>query len=261
MEIVLDKSYLFGAGQRKLSDLCSSNEVLMPEALFYELLTTSPENRAKCFANLPAVDNPLMLVKNVGYIMRAEIKNKVPFNNIKDASLNIRYMFNKGLVDPDHEFTLEQKDTISTWISDVNSRVEEFKQKASVVSGWFPMIKHFKAGQSLEPIEEAKSLVCKDHSVVKSIYEEIRHKTFPETDVIDERWALFREIQVHVIAAIDYVGKYGDNKSKIVSKKIENEYMDLEYCITALIVGALASYDKGLIQRFLNIYPEGKIVN
>lgn len=261
MEIVLDKSYLYRAGQRKLSDLCFSNQVLMPEALFYELLTTSPENRAKCFSNLPAVDNPLMLVKNVGYILRAEVKNKVPFTNIKDASLNIRYMFNKRLIDTNQEFTREQKDTISTWTTDINSRVEDFKQKAAVVSGWFPEVKHFKAGQSLEPIENAKLLVCKDHSVVKSIYEEIRHESFPETDLIDERWALFREIQVHVIAALDYVGKYGDNNSDIVSKKIENEYMDLEYCITALIVGALASYDKGMINRFLSILPEGKVVN
>jgi len=261
MEIVLDKSFLYRSGSQKISHLCFSNQVLMPEALFYELLTTSSENRAKCFRNLPAADNPVMLIKNVGYILRTEVKNKMPFTDIKDASHNIRYIFNNKLIDPNHEFTCEQKNTISTWRADIHSRIEDFKQKAAVVSGWFPAVKHFKAGSNREPIEKAKLLLCKDHSVVKSIYEQIRHQSFPETDLIDERWALFREIQVQVIAALDYVGKYGDNNPLIVSKKIENEYMDLEYCITALMVGALASYDKGMIQRFLSILPEGKVIN
>jgi hypothetical protein len=34
MQVVLDKSYLRGAGKRKVRDLCESHSVLMPESLF-----------------------------------------------------------------------------------------------------------------------------------------------------------------------------------------------------------------------------------
>jgi hypothetical protein len=257
MEIVLDKSYLYRAGPRKMADLCSSHKVLMPEALFYELLTTDPENRAKCFINLPNVDNPLVLVKNVGFIFRAEVERKTPFVDIKDVSVNTRYIFNRNLINPDHEFTDEQKHSISNWEKDINSRIEDFKQKAAVVSGWFPKVKDFRAGSNPRPIEEAKQLVCRDSNVVRKIYDQTRHDSFPETELVDERWALFREIQMYVLAALDYVRRYGDNNPNAVSKKIENEYLDLEYCITGLLVGALASQDNRMITRFKSIKPDG----
>jgi hypothetical protein len=125
------------------------------------------------------------------------------------------------------------------------------------VSGWFPKVKDFRAGSNPRPIEEAKQLVCTDSNVVRKIYDQTRHDSFPETELVDERWALFREIQVYVLAALDYVRRYGDNNPNAVSKKIENEYLDLEYCITGLLVGALASQDNRMITRFKSIKPDG----
>jgi hypothetical protein len=200
----------------------------MPESLFYELLTTSPEKRAKCFRNLPKVENPLVLVKNVGYILRAEVEKRVPFLDIKDASIGIGYVFNRNLVNPHYEFTNEQKYSVLKWKKDISSRVEDFKKKAAVVSGWFPKLKGFKAGSNTEPIEEAKQLVSRDNDVVRKIYDQIRDQAFPPAAMVDERWGLFREIQVYVVAALDYVFMYGDSNPDALSRKIENEYLDLD---------------------------------
>lgn len=260
MEIVLDKSYLHHVGPKKMAEFCSSYQGLMPESLFYELLTTSPEKRAKCFRNLPKVENPLVLVKNVGSILRAEVERKTPFADIKDASIHIRYMFNKDLINPHHEFTTEQKNSTLKWKKDIALRVCDFKQKAAVVSGWFPRIKGFKPGSDPKPIEEAKRLVCRDSAVVREIYDHTRNQVFPPAELVDERWGLFREIQVYVVAALDYVFKYGDNNPDALSRKIENEYLDLEYCITASLVGALASQDKRMIARFKSIRPDGFVL-
>ena len=260
MEVVLDKSYLHQVGPKKMAEFCSSYQGLMPESLFYELLTTSPKNRAKCFRNLPKVENPLVLVKSVGSILRAEVEKKAPLADIKDASIHIRYMFNRNLINPHHEFTNEQKYSISQWKKDITLRVYDFKQKAAVVSGWFPRIKGFKAGSDPKPIEEAKQLVCRDSGVVREIYERIRNQAFPPAEMVDERWGLFREIQVYVVAALDYVFMYGDNNPDALSRKIENEYLDLEYCITASLVGALASQDKRMIGRFKSVRPDGFVL-
>jgi hypothetical protein len=260
MKIVLDKSYLQHVAPRKMREFCSSYQGLMPESLFYELLTTTPEKRAKCFTNIPKVQNPLTLVKNVGYILRSEVEERAPFADIMKASYPIRYVFNNNLVNPHHEFTTEQKHSIANWRKDIIARVEDFKQKAAVVSGWFPRVKGFKAGSDPQPIEDAKRIVFTEFEVVRRIYSEIRSNSFPAAEAIDERWALFREVQVYVVAALDYVFMFGDGNAGAVSKRIENEYLDLEYCITASLVGALASQDKQMNTRFKRIRPDGFVL-
>lgn len=261
MKVVLDKSYLQGASGKDINDLCITENVLMPESLFYELLTTEPEVRANCFKKIPQIDNPLTLVPHVGTIIRFEIQNKRPCLNIEDVSLNIRYQFNRRLVSPDFKLTPEQEKSIYEWRNDIRLRMEGFKEKAAVVSGWFPETKGFKSGNDPSPINEGKSLVCNDQGVVSRIYEQIMHETFPDPRLVNENWCLFRWIQVHVSAALDYVRKYGDGNEKAISKKIENEFLDLDYCITALLVGALASKDNGMIDRFKNIRPDGIVIH
>lgn len=261
MKIVIDKSYLRGAGQNAIKDLCTSHEVMMPEILLYELLTAEAEDRAQCFRNLPAIQNPLVLVKNVGAVIRAEIKSRTPVVNTSDIFINKRYEFNRRLIYSDFEFTTNQKISISVWQKDIKSRIEDFKQKAATVSGWFPKIIGFRPNANPTPIDEAKRLICTDKNVVRAIYNQTRQKDFPETDTLDEKWALFREIQVYIMATLDYVRKYGDGNSDAISKGIENEYCDLEYCITALLFGALASRDNQLVTRFKCITPDGFVIH
>lgn len=261
MKVVLDKSFLQGTNSKDIADLCLNNDVLMPESLFFELLTTEPKIRAVCFKKVPKIENPLVLVPNVGTIIRYEIQNNKPCSDIREIAINVRYKFNEKLVSTNFTLTEQQRLDLSEWGNDIKSQIEDFKEKSAVVTGWFPKTKGFKPGRDLSPIEEAKSLICQDSNVVKSIYQQIKHKTFPEPDQIHEKWALFKWIQVHILAALDYVGRYGDGNMDAISKKIENEFLDLDYCITALIVGGLASKDNGMIDRFKRIRPNGIVLN
>lgn len=76
---------------------------------------------------------------------------------------------------------------------------------------------------------------------------------------LTKEWALFRYLQVQIFAMIEYVRMYGDGNSAAISRKIENEFLDLEYCVTALIVGALASLDSGMIEKFRRMRPDGAL--
>jgi len=49
---------------------------------------------------------------------------------------------------------------------------------------------------------------------------------------------------------------YADMVIRCCLKKIENEYWGLEYCITALLVGALASHENEMIAGFRSIKPD-----
>lgn len=104
-------------------------------------------------------------------------------------------------------------------------------------------------------------MICQDKDLIKAIYKQTSQSFFPKANIVDENWALYRKIQVYFLAALDYLFQFGDNNPNAVSKKIENEYLDLEYCITALVVGALASQDKKMIARFTSIKPDGIVIS
>jgi len=261
MNIVLDKSYLQGAGREEIHELCRLHSVIMPESLFFELLTAEPDVRARCFSKLPAVDNPVILAPHSGTILRHEINNGAPCRDIMKIAINIPYKFNEELIGPNFKISDEQQRSISEWKSDFAAQVEGFKEKSACISGWFPELEGFAAGSNPEPIDKAKASICKDQNMVKTIYESIRHTSFPNAELITVEWALFRWVQVHVFAALEYVWKYGDGNSAAVSRKIENEFLDLDYCVTALIVGALASRDNGMIEKFRCMRPDGTVID
>ncbi len=174
MNVVLDKSYLRGAGRNKVCKLCELHNVLMPESLFFELLTTKEEkDRAICFGNLPDTNNPVVLVEGIGFMLRSEVKNKRPIKDVKEMFIKVPYIFNKRLKHLDFQFTDEEKQSIAEWQTDVASRVQDFKEKSSCVSGWFPKIKGYRPGSDPKHIDEAKSLLCNDKNVVREIYKAI----------------------------------------------------------------------------------------
>ncbi|MDP2863121.1 MAG: hypothetical protein Q8N95_10050 [Desulfobacterales bacterium] len=261
LNVVLDKSYLRGAGRKKVSALCESHNVLMPESLFFELLTTKEDkDRAICFGNLPNTANPVILVQGISSMFSFEIGKKLPIKDVKDMCIDVPYIFNKHLKHLDFKYTCEQRQTLLEWQKDVASRIEGFKEKSACVSGWFPGLKGYKPGMDPKHINEAKLLICEDLSVVREIYKTIRPSTFPEAEILTEEWALFRYLQVHVFAALEYVRLFGDGNSTAISGKIENEILDLDYCVTALLVGALASHDMSLIEKFKRIRPTGIVI-
>lgn len=44
VEVVFDKSYLDGAATAEVVDVCGRYTVLMPQELFFEMMTASPES-------------------------------------------------------------------------------------------------------------------------------------------------------------------------------------------------------------------------
>jgi hypothetical protein len=40
MNVVLDKSYLQGSSKNEIQQMCSQHQVIMPEVLFFEIMTS-----------------------------------------------------------------------------------------------------------------------------------------------------------------------------------------------------------------------------
>ncbi len=259
-DVVIDKSFLQGASQDQLRSLFERHRVLMTESLFYELLTTDPAVRARCFRRIPEIENPVMLVQNVGAILRWEVQNKRPLPSIDDVVMSERFQFNPGLVDEDFNLGEKQVSVIENWRREKSVWVCDFADHCSKVPVKFPELNGYRPGVATTHIERIKKRIYAEPGFVRELYGGGKGGTWPTKEQIDERWATYRWLQIRVVAALDYFRKYGARDVSSETTKVENEYLDLEYCLVGCLVGAIATKDSGLSERFLALCPSGKLL-
>lgn len=231
----------------------------MTEALFFELLTTTPEHRSRCFSRLPSTHNPVVLVPNVGAILRWEVHNQEPVETLSKIAMNDEFRFNPDLGNPKYEIGSAQTRDLVEWRNDMEGRVQQFADHASTIPQAFPELANYCPGQEASRIEEAKSRICTEREFVRSFYHN-EDAQWPSFDTISEEWAIYRWLQIRVLAALDYFKKHGVMKKSGKAKAIENEYLDLEYCLVACLCGGLATRDHILAGRFMALCVKGKLL-
>jgi hypothetical protein len=170
MNIILDKSYLQGSSKNEIHQMCSQYQLIMPEILFLEILTTESEDMVKCFKKFPQIENPVALVPNVGVLIRFETEKDSPCSPIETQFLKIRYVFNERLAKNQFVFTEEQKESLKEWKASTSEGVGGFIEKAIVADGWFPGLSGYKPRESSNPITEAMNMVVTNLDFLKKIY-------------------------------------------------------------------------------------------
>ncbi len=268
MNIVLDKSYLQGSSKNKIHQMCSQHQLIMPEVLFLEILTTETENMVKCFKKFPEIENPVALVPNVGSLIRHETEKNKPCSPIETQFLKIRYVFNERLAKNQFVFTEAQKQSLKEWKESANEGTVGFIEKATVTDGWFPELSSYSPGQSKKPIKDATNMVATDFHFVKKIYGQLRDEIYetykalwPEPQIVDKEWILFRHLQVHLLAALEYIEKYGRESQAVITKRLENEYLDIDYCIIGAISDGLATRDTTMAKFYHLLCPEKALIS
>jgi len=84
---------------------------------------------------------------------------------------------------------------------------------------------------------------------------------FPPVELLNKNWALFRHVQVYLIVAIIFVGKYGDGNLHIQSKKLAHDCVDFEYLISGTLANGMATKDNLMKDIFSICCPDGTIYN
>jgi hypothetical protein len=187
-----------------------------------------------------------MLVQNVGAILRWEVENQRPLSSIDDLVMSERFQFNPGLVDEDFDLGESQVSAIENWRKERSVRVHDFADHCSKIPIRFPELKGYRPGTTTTYIERIKKRICTEPGFVRELYRGGRGGTWPTKEQIDERWSIYRWLQIRVVAALDYFRKYGERDVSSETTKVENEYLDLEYCLVGCLVGAIATKDSGL---------------
>jgi hypothetical protein len=259
--IVLDKSYLQGASPSAIADLCSQYLVVMPDALFYELMTTSDYARRWCFNKLSG-NNSIKLTRGIGDLLRYECQHIRPCTPLLERRLIQVLSFNPRLREAELRITADQEVALTEWQNYFKGRVTTFREFFPKIIEYFPKLTGYIPGQkpNIEFIGICKKAVATDWDMVRKIYAAVQRDPLPPAYLIDPNWACFRWIQVWLTASLDHFAKYGENSGVLSDSEMFNEVLDLEYLITSALAGGLASRDKAMISRFKLLCPATRLV-
>jgi hypothetical protein len=122
-----------------------------------------------------------------------------------------------------------------------------------------PDLKNASPKELPDVIRELSLKVRNDRADMRGFYANHRHADFPAPELLDEEWAFFRWIQVQLLAGLDFIGRYGVN-AQPNEESMLHELLDLDYLISALLVGGLACRENRFIQRFRFLRPDGVIL-
>lgn len=261
LEVVLDKSYLQGASAAAIQNLCRSFRVIMPGALFFELMTTSDLDARRCsFAKFPDVMNPVEIVEHVGILMQFEIRNSKPSTPLYERRHKWLFKFNETLAAGTFQPTQKQLQGISSWQQQIEEQVEVFRQTVATTHLTFPQISEASNRERPGVIEEIKRRIASDAKLVRSLYGKIRLRSYPRKDKLDGRWAFFRWTQVDFLASLDHIARYGVGSDLSSVRKLDNEVADLQYRIMGVLAGAFATRDKKCKEVFRLLRPDGLLI-
>lgn len=267
MEIILDKSYLDSATKQEIHDLCGENRVLMPDVLFYELITTRETSMRNCFNKFPDFTNPVELIPNIGRLLHYELTTREACVPLYDRREKFFFNFNRRLRTGAFEFTRTQLQSRRDQEALVKRDTEEFFELAMMVAGFFPEISGIPYADLPTQIQATKTRVATDIHTVQTIYKqlsdsgEIQNPLPPET--LNPNWAIFRWVQVRCLYSLDLIFKYDGRLPPVPTtqfwKKIEHDLLDSQYIILSSLSGALACDEKRMIHLFHLICPEGAL--
>ena len=264
MYLVLDKSFLQGSSKEGIHQLCLNYSLIMPEVLFLEILTKE-EDISKCFKKFPPIENPVHLVRNVGWLIRYEVINNQPCTPLEKVFLRTGpYVFNPDLTKGQFNFTETQRRGLEEWEGYTLGATQSFVEKSVTIDYWFPDLREYVPGGPSQIVEDAMLKVARNKDLIITIYSQLRDGVYkkqnvlwPEPSEIDQNWILFRYLQVHLLAAIEYVRRYGNKVRHTVSKRLINDRLDIDYIIVGCLADGLATADKTM-GRFYNLLCPGK---
>jgi hypothetical protein len=258
--IVLDKSYLQGSPPDTVKRLCAEYCVIMPGALFFELLTSSVPVRARCYAKFPDVVNPVQIVDHVGGLLNYESRSRRPAIPLYRHRERIAFRFNQKLALGTFELTAQQKRGEAKWRRQVASEADVHAAVCAVTHKWFPEIQGVSGRARPSAIAEARQAVAKDPSIVRERYGLIRRRSFPRESEIDSRWTFFRWMQVHLLSALRHIATHGIAAAPRNRQQLEHDVIDMQYQIMGILAGRIATRDGNIAKVVSDLEPKAEIV-
>lgn len=264
--IVLDKCFLQGSKKARIHELAQAHRLVVSDALFYELLTSSEPGRSRCFAKFPPIDNPVDLVDHIGTLMRIEIETHSASGKPSAHRETLRFQFNPRLVNPDYQLPENARLLVEEQAEQLRSDVMSFVQRASTINSFFPNLLVGSHAQRVKAREAAELAIAEPSSLI-SFYALLEpppgQKPLPAPELVSENWALYRWLQVKFLFALDlyvrYQGKIPEEFSPSIFEKLEHDVLDAQVLMLGCLEGAFATREKKLKHWWRILCPTGTL--
>ncbi len=262
MQILVDKSYLHGSTKNEISQLCYEHDVIVPQVLFYELLTTTPDSRKKCVSKLPEEYGAYDMIPGVGEYLSLEAGRQEAATPVVAHKMPNEPRINPLWANDDFHVSADQEIARSEWIRVTREGVKLFHDIAKRVPQWFPILSSVSDDiERKDACNKIKIEACKEPQNVRDFYEGLEIKGYPPASIISPSWIVFQHTKMNLLYSIDHFARHGFSISKEPPKRVEQEVHDLEYVIFGALCGALASDDLGMQMNFRLACPEGHLLS
>lgn len=266
--IVLDKCFLQSSKKTRIHELSQTHRLIVSDALFYELLTTSEPARTRCFAKFPPVANPVDLVSHIGTLMRIEIETHRPSGRPSAHREQINFEFNPRLLSPEYELPEEARLAVEEQTTQLHADVQSFITRVPLMESFFPNLLEGNDQQQLQNRENAERAIAKPGSLLpfySSLEPPPGQKALPSSTIVTEDWALYRWLQVQFLFALDlyvrYRGVVPDDLNPRMLERIEHDVLDAQLMMLGCLEGAFATNEKKLIRWWKLICPIGILLD
>jgi len=255
--VVLDKSYLQGVKADDLQFRVRQGWVFaIPDVLWYEHFRKWDRKRWANLRKLKSIEKRLVLLPGIGEMFRAEASLLKP----APQCFGFRGVEFEAALDSSEYFELDKKTSNA-----VEERTKELEERLDdMVAVWrdFKMIPEFQGAKSedMPDIVKTKRIQIRDDcDDMRAFYGRHRHASFPEPELIGEKWSFFRWTQAQLVAGLDFFASYGLGAT-FNREAMFHELLDIDYLIPALLVGGLACREKRIVDRFRLLHSDGFVL-
>ena len=261
--IILDKSFLQGTADNRFKELSIQFQFLMPDVLFYELISSDEPGRSRCFTKLTYLANPIQPIKSVSDFLKKERTTLKPAGRPSENLLKVNYPFLPEL----REGSYILPDDLKT---DIRESEAELDRDVSMLMNFtaletlFPHI-HSGTDEERERYKSECERYIADNSeelgVLLSSLERADGMTVPTQQNLNEVLTLLRWLQVRLLFDLDLYDRYGNDNSveltQNLKKKLKNDVLDMHYLIMGVVQKGFATRDNKLINYYDLLCPDG----
>jgi hypothetical protein len=267
-KILLDKNFLQGSSTKMIRDLAETHTLLMPDVLFYEMISCDEPARSQCFAKLPPGENPVVLLKHLGGLLSKEMDTHQPCGLPSDNMEEIRYQFNPALSAKGYELPEEAVRQLAVEHETLKLEVAQYLQRAATVKNLFTAFGTAKGKKREELRADAEGTIA-DFEHMRAFYESMASHSPPgpynppSVALVGPDWACVRLMQVQLLFGVDIWYRFGDNfpvePTGAAYERFEHDVLDANYLIMGVLQGSLATHEKKLRRWFRLLRPDGHL--
>lgn len=263
--LILDKNFVQGAKKEVIVALCRDGRAVMPDVLFYEMLTGGEPGRSRCFAKFLG-ENPVTLVRNAGELLQYETARHRACGKPSRHALGTRFQFNPKLAAGVYELPDEAKATLREEDERLRGELASLIEMINMAPTLFPDA-FDKERDRLAERKKYENALANDPNEIVEFYARLEPpedsvKPAPAALLTDE-WIHFRWLQVKLWASLDLRIRLGRLEGELVGERrhrLENFLLDMQYAMLATLEGGLASEDDWLRSVFKLFRPDGVLL-